>query len=201
MPTSTAPAASPVLLDRRPSSGSPSPAPQGVPLSAGPNEQLACIHQNQLSEEEFTRRSAAANSSTPEVPDADLAARESAAAAERGATTSRLSRSHESREHRLLIREEHTRSFVMDQPRAPGGARRPGGRGRRSLRRTATRTSLPRRPTAAPLPRTAARVPSAAPECRPWRLGVQPSGRARESHCGGPRARQERPRAARAPWR
>ena len=92
---------------------------KGVPLTAGPNEQLAYIYQNQLSEEEFSRWSAAANAHH-EVSDAALAALESAAAAECGAT-SRLSCSRESREHWFLGRAEHIRSFLMDQAKALGG--------------------------------------------------------------------------------
>ncbi len=34
---------------------------KGVPLTAGPDEKLAYIYQDQLSEEEFSRRSAADN--------------------------------------------------------------------------------------------------------------------------------------------
>ncbi len=69
------------------------------------------------------------------MSDAALAALESAAAAESGAT-SRLSR--ESREHWFLGRAEDIRSFLMDQAKALGGAGRAGtvgchnrGRGRR----------------------------------------------------------------------
>lgn len=92
---------------------------KGVPLAAGPNEQLAYIYQNQLSEEEFSRWSAAANAHH-QVSDAALAALESAASADRG-TTSRLSCSSETREQWFHGRAEHIRSFLMDQAKALGG--------------------------------------------------------------------------------
>ena len=96
---------------------------KGVPLAAGPNEQLAYVYQNQLSEEEFSRWSAAANAHHA-VSDAALATLESTAAADRG-TTSRLSCSGATREHWFQGRAEHLRSFLMDQARAPGGGGTP----------------------------------------------------------------------------
>ena len=92
---------------------------KGVPLAAGPNERLAYIYQNQLTEEEFGRWSAAANTHA-EVSDAALAALESADATGRG-TTSRLSCSVETRELWFHGRVEHLRCFLNDQAKAPGG--------------------------------------------------------------------------------
>ena len=92
---------------------------KGVPLTVGPNERLAYIYQNQLTEEEFGRWSAAANAHV-EVSDAALAALESADATDRG-TTSRLSCSVETRERWFLGRVEHLRCFLNDQAKAPGG--------------------------------------------------------------------------------
>jgi len=92
---------------------------KGAPLTAGPNEQLAYLYQNQLTEEEFRQWSAAANSHS-DVSDAALAALESADAADRGAT-SRLSCSGDTRDRWFHGRVEHLRTFLNDQARAPGG--------------------------------------------------------------------------------
>jgi hypothetical protein len=92
---------------------------KGVPHSAGPNEQLAYLYQNQLTEEEFRQWSAAANAHS-EVSDAALAALESADAADHGAT-SRLSCSGDTRDRWFQGRVEHLRTFLNDQARAPGG--------------------------------------------------------------------------------
>jgi hypothetical protein len=73
---------------------------------------------NQLSDEEFSIWSAAANAHN-EVSDAALATLESAAASE-SAATSRLSCSSESREPRFLGWAEHIRSFLIDQAKALG---------------------------------------------------------------------------------
>ena len=62
---------------------------KGVPLTAGPKEQLAHVCQNQLSEQEFSAWSAAANAHH-EVSDAALAALESAAATDRGSSLQHL---------------------------------------------------------------------------------------------------------------
>jgi hypothetical protein len=96
---------------------------KGVPLTAGPNEQLAYIYQNQLSEEEFSRWSAAANAHH-EVSDAALAALESAAAAESGAT----SRSSASREHWSLVGQSISAASSWTKPRPWGGRARRHGR-------------------------------------------------------------------------
>jgi hypothetical protein len=94
---------------------------KGVPLTARPNKQLACIYQNQLSEEEFSQWSAAANAHH-EMSDAALAALESAAAEENSATmTFSLSCLSESLEHWFLGRAEHISNFLMDQAKALGG--------------------------------------------------------------------------------
>ena len=87
---------------------------KGVPLTAGPKEQLAHVCQNQLSEQEFSAWSAAANAHH-EVSDAALAALESAAATDRG-TRSRLSCSGATREHWFHGRAEHMRSFLCRVP-------------------------------------------------------------------------------------
>jgi hypothetical protein len=68
---------------------------KGVPLTAG---QLTYVYQNQLSEEEFSRWSAAANAHH-EVSDAAFATLESTAVSSDRGTTSRLSCSGATREH------------------------------------------------------------------------------------------------------
>ncbi len=115
---------------------------KGVPHSAGPNQQLAYLYQNQPTEEEFRQWSAAAKAHS-EVSDAALAALESADAADRGATF-RLSCSGDTRDRWFQGRVEHLCTFLNDQARAHGGpAARAGRSSHRRSRRAGGRRASP----------------------------------------------------------